>query len=156
MPELKKTHIVKHSAIDMFDLVCDIEKYPEFVPLVQRLNVRSHKERGDKKLVMAAMTMGYLAIQETFTTQVFMNQKALEIDVSYIDGPFEYLENTWSFHALSDSSCEIHFHVNYALKNKMLAAAAGAVFDRAFSRFVNAFEERADTIYKKNAPENRG
>ncbi|MGI9350580.1 MAG: type II toxin-antitoxin system RatA family toxin [Rhizobiaceae bacterium] len=147
MPRLDKTHIVKHSAQDMFDLVCDVEYYPEFVPLCRSLHVKSRKFRDGKTLMLADMTMAYNMLSETFTTQVFMDPEMLKIDVKYIDGPFRHLNNEWSFHELEDGNCEISFLIDYELRNRMLAMAAGAVFEVAFGRFVSAFEARADRIY---------
>ena len=147
MPKAERKHIVAHKAADMFDLVCDVEQYPRFVPLCQSLNITSRKDRGDKTLLIADMTMAYGVLSETFTTQVLMKREDLAIDVKYIDGPFKYLDNEWRFTDLEDDTCEIHFMVDYELKSRMLQMAAGAVFDRAFAKFTAAFEERANEVY---------
>lgn len=147
MPKLDKKHTVAHSAQDMFNLVCDVENYPEFVPLCQSLNVTQRREKDSKTLIMADMTMAYKLLSETFTTQVLMNPAELTIDVKYIEGPFKHLDNRWSFEAIDDKKCEITFHLDYELRSKMLAMAAGAVFEVAFGRFVDAFEKRADQVY---------
>jgi len=135
----------------MFDLVCDVEHYPEFVPLCQSLTVMSTRERDGKKLLMAQMTMAYQMLSETFTTQVLMKSDELEIDVKYIEGPFRHLDNTWKFETLSENECRVHFMIDYELRSKMLAIAAGTVFEMAFARFVSAFEKRADEIYHSMA-----
>lgn len=147
MPRLDKTHEVAHRAEDMFDLVCDVECYPEFVPLCKSLAIKSRKEKNGKVLLLADMTMAFQMLSETFTTQVLMDREALAIDVKYVEGPFQHLDNEWRFEALSENSCRIHFMVDYKLGNRMLALAAGAVFDAAFGRFVDAFEKRADQVY---------
>ncbi len=147
MPRLDKNHVVNHSARDMFNLVCDVECYPQFVPLCQSLTVKSKKEKAGKTLMMADMTMAYKMLSETFTTQVLMNSETLEIDVKYIDGPFKHLDNQWKFKDLENGKCEVSFMIDYELRSKMLAMAAGAVFDMAFGRFVDAFEKRADEVY---------
>jgi coenzyme Q-binding protein COQ10 len=149
MPKAEKKHIVSHSAENMFDLVCDVEAYPEFVPLCESLNVQSRKIKGVKTLLVADMTMAYKMLSETFTTQVMTNREDLTIDVKYIDGPFRYLDNQWRFEALDDDRCEVFFAVDYELRSKMLQLAAGAIFDRAFSKFTAAFEERANEVYGK-------
>ena len=133
----------------MFDLVCDVEAYPEFVPLCRALSIKSKRERDDKTLLTADMTMAYKMLSETFTTQVLMKSENLEIDVKYIEGPFKHLENTWQFEAVSHDKCRVHFMIDYELRSKMLAIAAGAVFEAAFARFVDAFEKRADAVYAK-------
>ena len=147
MPDLEKTHIVHHRAEDMFSLVCDVEKYPQFVPLCQALHVKSRKQKGTKTLLVADMTMAYKMMSETFTTQILMNPESLTIDVKYIEGPFKHLDNKWAFEALDDGRCRVLFQIDYELRSKMLAMAAGAVFEMAFGRFVDAFEARADEIY---------
>jgi coenzyme Q-binding protein COQ10 len=81
----------------MFDLVADVERYPEFLPLCEALTVRSRKERDGKTLLIADMTVGYKAIRETFTSQVLLKPDDLAIDVKYLDGPFKYLDNKWRF-----------------------------------------------------------
>lgn len=147
MPKLEKLHTVAHTARNMYDLVCDVEKYPEFVPLCENLNVKSRKVRDGKVLLLADMTMAYKMLSETFTTQVLMNPDSLTIDVKYIEGPFKHLDNQWKFEATGEDACEISFKLDYELRSKMLAMAAGTVFDVAFGRFVEAFENRANQIY---------
>lgn len=156
MPRLDRKHLTEHRAEDMFDLVADIEQYPKFVPMCRSLSVRSRKERGNKKLAIADMTMAHSFLSETFTCQVLADRAALEINVKYIDGPFSNLDNQWSFKPLGENQCEIHFVVDYELKSRMLAMAAGAVFERAFNKFVSAFEARADAVYQKNTPDEPG
>jgi len=147
MPKLNKTHIVNHSAQNMFDLVCDVENYPKFVPLCQSLSIKSQKQKDNKTLMIADMTMAYKMLSETFTTQVLMNPDMLTIDVKYIEGPFKHLDNQWSFRDLDTTQCEVSFMIDYELRSKMLAMAAGTVFEMAFGRFVDAFEKRADEVY---------
>lgn len=148
MPKLDKQHVVNHTAENMYKLVCDVENYPKFVPLCQSLSVKSCKERDGKTLMLADMTMAYKMLSETFTTQVLMNPGTNTIDVKYIEGPFKHLDNQWKFNDLGEGRCEVSFLLDYELRSKMLAMAAGAIFDMAFGKFVDAFEKRADEIYK--------
>ena len=131
----------------MFDLVADIERYPEFVPLCQSLNKRTSREKAGREILLADMTAGYKSIRETFTCQVVLNRGDHEIRASYIDGPFKYLENKWHFEATGENSCNVHFHLDYEFKSRALAMLMGAMFDKAFARFTQAFEERADALY---------
>ena len=131
----------------MFDLVADVEKYPEFVPLCEALCVRSRREREGRTLLVADMTVGYGAIRETFTSQVILKPDERRIDVSYVDGPFRYLSNVWRFEDFGKGRCEVHFHIDYEFKGRVLGALMGAMFDRAFRRFSAAFEERADRLH---------
>lgn len=147
MPQFASTRRVNHTARAMFDLVADVEKYPEFVPLCEALTVRSRREKDGRTLLIADMTVGYRAIRETFTSQVVLKPGELEIDVSYVDGPFRYLSNLWRFDDCGDGCCDVHFHIDYEFRSRMLGGLMGAMFDRAFRKFSAAFEERADQLY---------
>jgi len=147
MPKFDTTRIVAHRPDQMFDLVADIEKYPEFLPLCEDLKIRSRKERGDVVLLIADMTIGYKAIRETFTSQVLLKPTESIIDVKYLDGPFRYLNNRWTFSDQPDGGCTVSFFIDYEFKSRMLGIVMGTMFDRAFRMFAEAFEKRADTIY---------
>ncbi|AHK44196.1 MULTISPECIES: type II toxin-antitoxin system RatA family toxin [Ensifer] len=147
MPHFETNHVVKHTADQMFDLVADVEHYPEFLPLCEALTVRSRKERDGKILLLADMTVGYKAIRETFTTQVLLNKAERQIEVKYIDGPFKYLDNRWRFEPAGEGQSIVHFYIDYEFKSRILGALMGSMFDRAFRMFSDAFEKRADKIY---------
>ncbi|WP_457583013.1 type II toxin-antitoxin system RatA family toxin [Ensifer canadensis] len=147
MPHFETNHVVKHTADQMFDLVADVEHYPEFLPLCEALTVRSRKERDGKVLLLADMTVGYKAIRETFTTQVLLNKAERVIEVKYIDGPFKYLDNRWRFEPAGEGQSIVHFYIDYEFKSRILGALMGSMFDRAFRMFSDAFEKRADKIY---------
>ncbi|WP_412048849.1 type II toxin-antitoxin system RatA family toxin [Hoeflea sp. Naph1] len=147
MPSYKTTRQVPHSPRQMFDLVADVERYPQFLPLCEALTVRSRKERDGKTLLIADMTVGYKAIRETFTSQVLLKPDELAIDVKYLDGPFKYLDNRWRFEPHEGGGCEVCFYIEYEFKSRMLGALMGAMFDRAFRMFAEAFEKRAVEIY---------
>jgi coenzyme Q-binding protein COQ10 len=147
MPQFETIRIARHSADKMFALVADVEKYPQFLPLCEALTVQSRKERDGKTLLIAAMSIGYKAIRETFTTQVLLKPDEKVIEVKYIDGPFKYLSNTWRFVDLDSGRCEVHFYIEYEFKSRILGAMMGAMFDRAFRMFTDAFEKRADMVY---------
>jgi coenzyme Q-binding protein COQ10 len=149
MPKFSKIHQVSHSAEDMFALVADIEQYPQFVPMCQKLVIRSRREKGDRVRLLADMSVAYKFISESFTSQVTLNKPKLEIDVEYIDGPFSYLENQWRFVELEHNTCEIHFLIDYEFKSKILGRLLGSMFELVFSRFTAAFEKRADEVYGK-------
>ncbi|WP_313526862.1 type II toxin-antitoxin system RatA family toxin [Shinella sp.] len=147
MPQFETRRPVPHSPEQMYALVADVERYPEFLPLCEALSVRSRKERDGKELLVADMTVGYKAIRETFTTQVLLNGAERAIDVKYIDGPFRYLDNRWRFEPVPDGGCSVHFFIDYEFKSRILGALMGSMFDRAFRMFTDAFEKRADAIY---------
>lgn len=147
MPQFETTKHVGHPPHEMFALVADVEKYPEFLPLCEALTVRSRRERDGQTLLVADMTVGYKAVRETFTSQVHLKPGENAIDVKYLDGPFRYLSNIWRFDATPDGGTDIHFFIDYEFKSRILGAMMGAMFDRAFRMFTNAFEKRADAIY---------
>ena len=147
MPQFETHRPVPHSPDQMFDLVADVERYPEFLPLCDALTIRSRKERDGKILLVADMTVGYKAIRETFTTQVLLNKAERAIDVKYIDGPFKYLDNRWRFTPSENGGCVIDFFIDYEFKSRILGALMGSMFDRAFRMFTDAFETRANKIY---------
>jgi coenzyme Q-binding protein COQ10 len=148
MPKFDTTRFVSHSPEDMFALVADAEKYPEFLPLCEALVIKSRKEREGKTLLVADMTVGYKAIRETFASQVLIDPRALTIDVQYLKGPFKYLNNRWTF-TPAPGGCNVGFFIDYEFKSRMLGMVMGSMFDVAFRRFSAAFEERADKIYGK-------
>ncbi|WP_208441975.1 type II toxin-antitoxin system RatA family toxin [Bartonella raoultii] len=148
MPTFTTHRRIAHSAREMFDLVADVESYPEFLPMCEALIIRSRKEYEEKTLLLADMIVGYKVIREIFTTQVFLQPKKNLIEVKYIDGPFKYLENHWAFHDIENSnSCNVEFFIDYEFKSKMLKLVMGSMFDIAFHKFTDAFEMRAHQIY---------
>jgi coenzyme Q-binding protein COQ10 len=147
LPKFTKIHRVRHSAGEMFDLVADVEKYPEFLPLCEELTVRSRRERDSAEILVAAMTVGYKAIRQTFTTQVVLDRPHLKIDVQYLDGPFRHLHNEWRFEPIAEKHCDVHFDIDYEFRSRSLGMLMGTMFDAAFRRFTVAFEQRADEVY---------
>ena len=147
MPQYETTRSVKHTPDEMFALVADVERYPDFVPMCEALTVRSRRERDAVTLLVADMTVGYKALRETFTSQVVLKPAEKRIDVKYLDGPFKYLSNVWSFEEGAGGGTEVRFFIDYEFKSRMLGALMGAMFDRAFRMFAEAFEKRAYAIY---------
>lgn len=148
MPEFSTKRHVRHAATDMFDLVADVKKYPEFVPLCSALTLRSHTEKDDGSIVLVAdMTVAYKIIRETFTSRVTLDRPKLTIFVEYLSGPFKRMHNRWAFHADGENACEVEFFITYEFKSRALAMLMGAMFDTAFRRFAVAFERRADAVY---------
>jgi coenzyme Q-binding protein COQ10 len=131
----------------MFELVADVERYPEFVPLCESLRLRGRTMEGGSEVITATMTVAYKVIRESFTSRIVLDRGASEIRVAYIDGPFKRLENVWSFRPLGDQACEVGFRIAYEFRSRLLQAVMGAAFDRAFRKFADAFEARADQVY---------
>lgn len=148
MPEFQTKRRVRHSAADMFELVADVERYPQFVPLCSDLKVRSRTQEADGSTVITAdMTVAYKLIRETFRSRVRLDRNNLRILVTYLDGPFSRMENRWEFAAVEDKVCDVKFFISYEFRSRVLAMLMGAMFDTAFRRFAAAFEKRADEVY---------
>jgi coenzyme Q-binding protein COQ10 len=150
MPSFKTERRVKHSAADMFNLVADVESYPRFVPLCERLVVRGRTKVDGNDILVADMTISYKIIRETFTSRVALDRPGLKITATYLDGPFRHLDNRWSFEPISARESIVRFSIDYEFKSRTLGAVMGAVFDRAFRKFAEAFEARADEVYGRS------
>ena len=148
MPQFANKRRVRHSAEKMFDLVADVERYPEFVPLCHSLKIKQRSQGQDgTETIVADMTVSFQLISETFTSRVTLDRANLKILVEYLEGPFSQLENRWTFESRGDDASDVGFFIAYEFRNRMLAVLMGAMFDAAFQRFAAAFEKRADVIY---------
>jgi coenzyme Q-binding protein COQ10 len=149
MPRFSSKRRVRHSASQMFDLVADVERYPEFVPLCKALKIRQRTPNADgTEVIVADMTVSFKLLQEAFTSKVTLDRPHQKITVEYLRGPFSNLENRWTFEPRADDAeCDVGFFIAYEFKSRMLAMLMGTMFDAAFQRFAAAFEKRADQVY---------
>jgi coenzyme Q-binding protein COQ10 len=148
MPQFSTRRRVRHAAADMFALVADVERYPEFVPLCRDMKVLRRVASGEGVEVLTVnMTVAYKMIHETFTTRVTLDRPHLQIHVEYLDGPFSHLDNRWTFRPLGDRATEVEFFISYQFRSRTLGLMMGAMFDTAFRRFAEAFERRADAVF---------
>ena len=155
MPTFRTTRRVRHAAREMFDLVADVERYPDFVPLCQSLKVRRRTALDDgQEQLLADMTIGYKAIRETFVSRVTLDRARLQILVEYVDGPFRRMENRWTFADVPPvkdvPQSTVEFFIDYEFKSRMFSVLMGSVFDAAFRRFAEAFEQRANIVYSRS------
>ena len=151
MPKHREVRRLPWSAAEMFDLVADIGRYPEFLPWVQGMRVGPARAQNDGKSVLVAdMIVGFRMIREKFTSRVTLD-RPLTVHVEYLDGPMKHLFNDWTFHdAPSDSGgggCEIDFAVDFEFRNRAFEALAGMFFTQAFEKMVGAFVARAEALY---------
>ena len=150
MPQFSTRRLVRHTAGDMFDLVADVERYPEFVPLCAGMRMKSRTEKGEGvSVIVAVMTVAYKVIHQSFTSRATLDRDNLNILVEYLDGPFSRLENRWAFRATGDHACDVEFFISYDFKSRTFGLIMGTMFDAAFRRFAGAFERRADLVYAK-------
>ena len=157
MPKFSTRRRVKHSAAKMFDLVADIERYPEFVPLCRTMRVIRRAQLADRAVIIAEMTVAYKLIRESFTSRVTLDEVKRTILVEYLDGPFSRMENRWTFRPVEDragddagaapAACDVGFFISYEFRSRALGLLMGAMFDTAFRRFASAFEKRADAVF---------
>ena len=162
MPSFRNTRTVRHSATQMFDLVADVEAYPQFLPLCRALRVRRRAESGEGiTTIVAEMEVGFRGIRQAFTSRVELDRPRLNILVEYVDGPFRRMENRWSFHnlreaeepshaALAPVGSTVEFYISYEFRSRTLGLLMGSMFDSAFRKFAEAFERRADEVYGRD------
>lgn len=142
MPGIREVRLLPYSAEEMFALVADVARYPEFLPWVIATRIRSDSETE----MIADMLVGFKALREKFTSRVY-KERPREIRVHYMDGPLRDLDNRWQFIPRGDRACEVDFSVEFTFRNAMFEKLAGQYFDRAFRKMVAAFEARAAELY---------
>ena len=145
-------HVIAHTVDDMFALVADVERYPKFLPLCEELKLKRRERRDGKEVLIATMVVGYKLIRESFTTEVILDADARTILVHYLDGPFTFLENRWSFRPVTPESCEIDFYIAYSFRSRLLERLMSGLFAKAVRRYTAAFEKCADAIYGTSPP----
>ena len=142
MPGIHEIRRLPYSAEQMYELVADVGRYPDFLPWIVATRVKSDSETE----MVADMLVGFNALREKFTSRV-VKRRPEEIRVHYVDGPLRDLDNVWLFRALGADGCEVEFSVNFTFRNILFEKLAGQYFDRAFRKMVAAFETRAEELY---------
>ena len=141
MPGIRELRQMPYSAEQMFDLVADVARYPEFLPWVVGTRVRANSDTE----MTADLLVGFNALREKFTSRV-EKVRPIMIEVFYLDGPMKDLDNVWKFRP-TPGGCEVDFAVSFTFRNALFEALAGQYFDRAFRKMVSAFEARANVLY---------
>jgi coenzyme Q-binding protein COQ10 len=141
MPTHAERQLVPYRPEQLFDLVADVGRYPEFLPWCVGARVRSRTETEE----VADLTIGFGPFRETFTSRVGLDRPRV-VKVRYEKGPFRYLNNQWEFIPHSKGT-EVAFFVDFEFRSRVLQAAIGVVFNEAVKRMVNAFRKRAQQIY---------
>lgn len=146
MPRHQETRFLPFTAAQMFDLVADVERYPQFLPWVQALRIRSREAgEGGASVVTADMVVGFRMVRERFTSRVRLVRPE-RIGVEYLSGPMRHLHNDWQFRDVA-GGCEIDFMVDFEFRSRMFERLAGMFFGEALRRMVGAFETRAQALY---------
>jgi coenzyme Q-binding protein COQ10 len=142
MPHHHERRSLPHSAAQMYDLVADVRRYPEFLPWVSAIRVRKDNETE----MLADMVVGFKSLRETFTSRVVKTPKS-GIVVDYLDGPMKHLHNSWRFEDAISGGSIVDFTVDFSFRNRVFEALAGQFFDSALRKMTSAFIERADALY---------
>lgn len=141
-----ETKTLPYTAQQMYDLVADVASYPKFLPWTAAARIRSVTQKEDHDVMLADLVVSFKVFREKFGSRVTLWPERKQIDTSYIDGPFKYLDSTWNF-ADVEGGCEVSFSVDFEFRNRLLQGAAGMFFDQAMRSIVRAFESRAKELY---------
>ncbi|SIS76580.1 coenzyme Q-binding protein COQ10 [Roseivivax lentus] len=141
-----ETKHLPYTADQMYALVADVGKYPEFLPWCAAARVRSTTDKGERTEMLADLVISFKVFRERFGSRVTLWPEKGQIDTEYLDGPFRYMESRWNFKDV-DGGCEVSFFVDFEFKNRILQGAAGMFFYEAMQRIVRAFERRAASLY---------
>lgn len=142
MPTHAEKKVLPYTPDQMYRLVADVERYPEFLPWCMASRIR--KREG--AVMYADLVIGFKMVRERFTSRVALDEPQCRIDVQYTDGPFQYLNNHWIF-TPSEGGCCVDFYVDFEFRSKMLQRIMGLLFNEAVRRMVQAFETRAAQLY---------
>ena len=153
MPTHAEKRVLSCSPRQLYDLVADIERYPEFLPWCIAARVRKHET--DSKLITADMVIGFKVFRERFTSRARLDPDGRRIDVAYEQGPFKYLNNHWVFED-HPRGCTIDFYVDFAFRSRILQKLIEPLFSEAVRRMVSAFETRARALYGAPVPPSPG
>ena len=148
MPRHSETRNLPYSARQMYDLVADVARYPEFLPWTAAARIRSITPRADGSEVLEAdLVISFKVFRERFGSRVVLWPGTMRIDTEYLDGPFKFMRSNWAFTDRADGGCDVSFFVDFEFRNAILQKLIGVVFDEAMRRVVRAFEARAAELY---------
>ncbi|MEM0947663.1 MAG: type II toxin-antitoxin system RatA family toxin [Pseudomonadota bacterium] len=146
MPTHSETRALPYRAEQMYDLVADVARYPEFLPWCAAARVRSKVTEGESVVMLADLVISFKVFRERFGSRVVLRPATYQIDTEYLDGPFSHMKSTWAFRETADG-CEVDFFVDFEFRNAILQTMIGVVFNDAMQRVVRAFERRAASLY---------
>jgi coenzyme Q-binding protein COQ10 len=147
MTQHAETRRMPYGAQEMYDLVSDVARYPEFLPWTAAARIRSITPVPGGREMAADLVVSFKVFRERFGSRVRLWDEALKIETDYLDGPFKHMHSTWAFRDHPEGGCEVDFSVDFEFKNRVLQGAAGLFFTEAMQRIVRAFEERARTLH---------
>lgn len=152
MPTHSETRTLPWTAAEMYALVADVARYPEFLPWTAAARIRSRAPQGDgSEIVEADLVISFKVFRERFGSRVVLWPDGNRIETEYLDGPFRYMRSHWVFTDRPESGCVVDFFVDFEFRNAILQRLIGVVFDEAMRRVVRAFEARAQQLYGSGA-----
>jgi coenzyme Q-binding protein COQ10 len=143
----KETRIVPYTAEQMYSVVADMERYPEFLPWCAHLKVLKREREDGAEIALAEMSVDYHGLKERYVSRVRLDAHAGMIEAKHVEGPFKRLDTRWRFVPLPQG-CEVHFLTDFAFANMFLAAIASVAFGFVWARMTEAFIRRADNLYR--------
>ncbi len=154
MPTHAEKRKVPYTPAQMYALVADVERYPEFLPWTAGCRIRERRQpEPGVEVLDADLIISFKVFRERFGSRVTLRPDERKIDVEYLDGPFKYLNNHWYFIENDDGSTTVDFFVDFEFKSRLLQSVIGVVFNEAMQRIVRAFEARAAALYGHGAPQ---
>ncbi len=147
MPRHAETKRLPYTAAQMFALVADVARYPEFLPWNSAARIRTRHPIEGGEVMEADLVISFKVFREKFGSRVTLLPAENRILTDYLDGPFKHLHSVWAFRDLPEGGCEVDFSVDFEFRNALLAGIIGMVFDEAMRRIVRAFETRAAALY---------
>ncbi|WP_099823579.1 type II toxin-antitoxin system RatA family toxin [Oceaniglobus indicus] len=147
MPTHHETRKLPYTAQQMYDLVADVGRYPEFLPWCSAARVRETHPIDGGTVMEADLVISFKVFRERFASRVTLWPDDMKIDTEYLDGPFKHMISKWAFRDLDGKGCEVEFFVDFEFRNRILQKAAGVFFNEAMQRIVRAFERRATQLY---------
>jgi coenzyme Q-binding protein COQ10 len=141
-----ETRVLPYTAAEMFDLVADVARYPEFLPWTSAARIRSVEDRGDHRELLADLVISFKLFRESFGSRVRLWPEENRIETDYIEGPFRHMRSEWRFRDVP-GGVEVSFWTDFEFRNRLLQKAAGVFFTEAMRQVVRAFERRALALY---------
>jgi coenzyme Q-binding protein COQ10 len=143
----KETRIVPYTSEQMYSVVADMERYPEFLPWCADLKVIKREREGGAEIALAEMSVDYHGLKERYVSRVRLDPAAGMIEAKHVEGPFKRLDTRWRFVPLREG-CEVHFLTDFAFRSVLLSTIASVAFGFVSARMAEAFIRRADALYR--------
>lgn len=151
MPRHAENRTLPYSARQIYDLVADVARYPEFLPWTAAARIRSRKPLEGRsegaEVLEADLVISFKVFRERFGSRVTLLPAEGRIETEYLDGPFRFLQSHWEVEDRPEGGCTVRFFVEFEFRSALLQKIIGVVFDEAMKRVVGAFERRADALY---------